>query len=307
VATNRRRAREIERARYARQQERRALERAKQRRRQRISAVVGSAVAVVAVLVVIALVMHGNNGSATATSSTSDSTSTLPSDSTSTSPSTSTSGSTSAVPTPSSLVGLTAAKCAKPAAGKPGTKQYKTAPTLTFPAGSKVVATLKTTCGDITLDLNAAKAPKTVASIVTLARNGFFDHTKCHRLTDSGIYVLQCGDPTGTGSGGPGYTLPDENLPKGKSTDTVTYAAGTLAMANTGTPHTGGSQFFIVYQDSPLPPTYTVFGQLTPASLKIVREIAKGGVAGKGATDGAPALSVVINSVSVTGAPAGPS
>jgi peptidyl-prolyl cis-trans isomerase B (cyclophilin B) len=303
VPSNRRRARAVERARYERQQQRRAEQRAAQRRRQRISAVVGSFVAVVAVVVVVVLVSHNNNGSANAASSSSGSTSVAPSDSTSTSPTTSTSASPAASAT--SLAGITAAKCTKPAAGKPGTTKYKTAPTLTFPAGSKVTATLKTTCGNITVSLDAALAPKTVASLVTLARKGYFDHTTCHRLTDSGIFVLQCGDPTGTGSGGPGYTLPDENLPKGPSTTPVVYAAGTLAMANTGTAHTGGSQFFLVYQDSPLPPTYTVFGQLTAASLKVVREIAKGGITGgAAATDGAPALKVVINSVTVTGAPA---
>jgi peptidyl-prolyl cis-trans isomerase B (cyclophilin B) len=156
------------------------------------------------------------------------------------------------------------------------------------------------------MSLAAAKAPQTVASFVTLARKGFFDHTTCHRLTDTGIFVLQCGDPTATGSGGPGYTLPDENLPKAGSDGMAVYPAGTLAMANTGSPHTGGSQFFLVYQDSKLGPSYTIFGSMPAASLKVVRSIAKGGISG-GATvhDGPPALKVVIDSVTVTGAPAG--
>jgi peptidyl-prolyl cis-trans isomerase B (cyclophilin B) len=136
-----------------------------------------------------------------------------------------------------------------------------------------------------------------------LAQKGFFDHTKCHRLTTAGIYVLQCGDPVGNGSGGPGYTIPDENLPSASGSTTGDYPAGTVAMANTGSPHTGGSQFFLVYQDTSLPASYSIFGHLTPDSLKVVREIAAGGVTGNSG-DGPPALNVVINSVGLTGAPA---
>jgi peptidyl-prolyl cis-trans isomerase B (cyclophilin B) len=297
VAGSRRRAREVERARYERQQQRRAQQRAQQRRRQRIAAVVISVVLVLAVVGVVAWGGLRGGGSNTASSS-SNSGSTASSGSPTTSP----------VPTPKSLNGVTAAKCTTPAAGKPGTAQYKTAPSMTFPKGAKVTMTLKTTCGDIEIAMNAAKAPKTVASFVTLARKGFFDHTKCHRLTDAGIFVLQCGDPTGLGSGGPGYTLPDENLLKGTAAGAAVYPAGTVAMANTGSVHTGGSQFFLVYQNTTLGPTYTVFGQMSAASLKAVRSIAKGGITG-GATvsDGAPALKVVINAVTISGAPAGTS
>jgi peptidyl-prolyl cis-trans isomerase B (cyclophilin B) len=292
VAGSKRRAREVERARYERQQQRRAQQRTKQRRRQRIAATVASAVAVVAVVGGIVWATHHHKGSPAASPSSSVATPTTSSPSPSPSP----------PKTPASLVGVTAAKCATPAAGKPGTAQYKTAPTLAFPKGAKVSMTLKTTCGDIVINLNAAKAPKTVASFVTLARKGFFDHTKCHRLTYTGIYVLQCGDPTGTGTGGPGYKLPDENLPKATSGTQAIYAAGTVAMANSG-PGTGGSQFFLVYQNSPLAPSYTVFGKMPAASLKVLRSIAAGKAVG-GVADGAPALKVIINSVSVAGAPA---
>src|SRR2546430_242150 len=130
--------------------------------------------------------------------------------------------------------------------------------------------TTTTDLGAITVRLDPADAPCTVASFAYLAGRKFFDGTRCHRLVTSGIYVLQCGDPSGTGAGGPGYTYPDENL----SGTRGTYPAGTVAMANAG-PNTNGSQFFIVYQDSPLPPRYTPFGNVT-VGLDLVRTVAGG-------------------------------
>ena len=127
-----------------------------------------------------------------------------------------------------------------------------------------------------------------------LAAKGYFNNTTCHRLTTSALYVLQCGDPTGTGTGGPGYTIPDENLP----TDYPhTYTAGTVAMANSG-PNTGGSQFFIVYKDSPLAPSYTPWGTVT-SGMDTVEKIAAAGVKG-GTGDGPPAVPVVIKSTTVS-------
>ena len=120
------------------------------------------------------------------------------------------------------------------------------------------------------LTLDRVRTPCTTNSFVSLAAQGYFNGTSCHRLVDSGIFVLQCGDPTGTGSGGPGYQFPDE------LTEDETYGAGTLAMANAG-PNTNGSQFFIVYADSMLPPNYTVFGKVDAAGLKVVEKIAKAG------------------------------
>ena len=159
--------------------------------------------------------------------------------------------------------------CAKPAAGKPGTEQWKKEPAQTIDKSAHYTFTLQTTCGAIPIALEAAKAPETVNSFNFLAGKGFFDHTKCHRLTTMSIYVLQCGDPSGTGSGGPGYTIGDENLTafgKAGANGSVTYKAGTVAMANTGQKHTGGSQFFLVYKDSPLPPSYTPFGTSAPTA-----------------------------------------
>jgi peptidyl-prolyl cis-trans isomerase B (cyclophilin B) len=143
--------------------------------------------------------------------------------------------------------------------------------------------------GDLKVVLDAGKTPCTVNSFLSLAEQGYFDDTQCHRLTTQGIYVLQCGDPTATGSGGPGYQFDDELTGK------ETYGAGTLAMANAG-PGTNGSQFFIVYQDSMLDPNYTVFGTVDAAGIKTVQ-----GVAAKGTTngqpDGAPKQAVTITGV----------
>ncbi|AWB92505.1 peptidylprolyl isomerase [Aeromicrobium chenweiae] len=146
--------------------------------------------------------------------------------------------------------------------------------------------TIKTNRGDIKATLTPDSAPCTVSSFVSLAEQGYFDGTKCHRLVPG--FVLQCGDPSATGTGGPGYTFDDEL--KGDET----YPAGTLAMANAG-PNTNGSQFFIVLADSDLPPSYTVFGSVDKAGLAVAQEIAKDGNAADGV---APAKDVVIESVS---------
>ncbi len=155
----------------------------------------------------------------------------------------------------------------------------------------QTAATIATSAGKIPLMLEAANAPCTVNSFVSLAKQEFFDGTKCHRLTTSGIFVLQCGDPTGSGAGGPGYSFADE------LEGTETYEKGTLAMANAG-PNTNGSQFFLVYDDTTLPAAYTVFGSIAPAGLKVLAKIARAGVKG-GAGDGAPKMTVRISSVTL--------
>lgn len=158
-------------------------------------------------------------------------------------------------------------------------------------ASGTVAATIATSAGDIAVTLDADRTPCTVGSFLSLAEQGYFDDTECHRLTTQGIFVLQCGDPTATGTGGPGYSYADE------LDGTETYPAGTLAMANAG-PDTNGSQFFLVYSDSQLPPSYTVFGQMDEAGLAVVEEIAAKGATG-GAPDGAPADTVTISTVAV--------
>ena len=158
------------------------------------------------------------------------------------------------------------------------------------PVGAQNV-TLETSAGAIPMTFHAERTPCTVNSFVSLAQQGYFDDSECHRLTTSGIYVLQCGDPSATGMGGPGYSFGDE------LDGSETYPAGTVAMANAG-PDTNGSQFFLVYEDSQLPPSYTVFGQMDAEGLAVVREIAAAGAEG-GSGDGAPATPVVISGVTI--------
>ncbi len=152
-------------------------------------------------------------------------------------------------------------------------------------------AVVATSAGRIPITLDPTTAPCTVTSFIALAKQGFFDGTDCHRLTTDGIYVLQCGDPTGTGTGGPGYSFADE------LDGAETYGPGTLAMANAG-PNTNGSQFFMVYGDSPLPASYNVFGSISPAGLKVLKKVGRAGVQGGGA-DGAPKTPVTITKVSL--------
>ena len=153
--------------------------------------------------------------------------------------------------------------------------------------------TLDTNCGQIVIALDA-NAQRTVASEAFLASSGFYDNTLCHRLTTEGIFVLQCGDPAGNGSGGPGYSVPDENVPADGAGN---YPAGTIAMANAG-PGTSGSQFFIVYADTTLPAGYSIWGNVV-SGLDIVQEVASAGVQG-GLTDGTPTQPVFINSATVS-------
>lgn len=122
-------------------------------------------------------------------------------------------------------------------------------------AATKIAATINTSCGPISIELDPAIAPETVNSFVFLARAGYFDGTVSHRILPG--FVIQAGDPTATGREGPGYTIPDE-LPEAG----FLYEDGVLAMANSG-PNTTGSQFFIMLADAPLPPAYSVFGAVT--------------------------------------------
>lgn len=159
-------------------------------------------------------------------------------------------------------------------------------------------ATVTTSKGVITATLDGAAAPQAVSSFIYLARQGFFNDTTCHRVVNAGIYVLQCGSPNGTGSGGPGFTFgPVENAPS----DDV-YPAGTLAMARVGGDgYSMGSQFFFVYKDSQILSDaaggYTVFGTIT-GGLAILEAIGAAGTS-DGTTDGAPVEPVLINEVSV--------
>ncbi len=154
--------------------------------------------------------------------------------------------------------------------------------------GQPTKATIKTNLGTLELKLDPAAAPCTVNSLAFLVSKGFYDGTSCHRLTTNpSLKVLQCGDPSGTGSGGPSYVFADEN------TDGASYSRGTVAMANAG-PDTNGSQFFILYDDAPdLPSSYPVFGQIT-SGMDIVDQVAEKGVKG-GGDDGQPDQKVTIS------------
>ena len=168
------------------------------------------------------------------------------------------------------------------------------APAQKLPKKLARTFTFETNCGSIVVTTVGAKAPITITQLSTLAKRGYFDNSLCHRLTTQGLYVLQCGDPTATGSGGPNFTYGDENLP----TATVNnYPAGTVAMANSG-PGTNGSQFFLVFADTTLGANYTIWGTITEG-LDIVKAIAKAGVKGGGA-DGPPKQTIAINRVTVT-------
>lgn len=195
--------------------------------------------------------------------------------------------------------------CERPAKGSPSKKTWPKEPAMAVDTSASYTAKLTTTCGTIGIKLDAGKAPHTVNSFAFLAGQGYFDHSRCHRLvTDQGLYVLQCGDPKGTGRGTPGYTIPDENLKDPRLKGGV-YPAGTVAMANRydgtheKTRDSGGSQFFLVYRDSKLPPNYTPFGTIT-GGMDVLQKIAKAGAATDPQTrNSAPNATVVIDKASV--------
>ena len=170
----------------------------------------------------------------------------------------------------------------------------------------EISASMSTSAGNLGLQLDNAKAPCTVNSFASLAQQGYFNDTPCHRLTTSpGLAVLQCGDPTGKGTGGPGYGFVNEYPTNQYRPDDpalqqpVVYPRGTLAMANTGAPGSNGSQFFLVYKDSQLPPNYTAFGTIDATGLATLDKVAAAGVipGDRGTDDGAPKTSVQIKSI----------
>jgi len=258
---------------------RRHLERQLERRQQRdarrrqitlLTTVIGTLVVFAIVITTIVMLTHDTKKTNAAAS-----------------PSSSASASTS--PTSTAKPGV----CAYVAGGTAAKKV--SLPAAKAPITGTVTASVKTTQGDLTFALDRAKAPCTVASFESLIKQKYYDNTPCHRLTTSGIFVLQCGDPTGTGTGGPGYTIPDEFKGSEK------YTPGVLAMANTGQANSGGGQFFIVYKNTPLPAQYTVFGTVTKG-LDVVNKVAKAGSNNKNsAGDGAPKLPIKIISITVAG------
>ncbi len=166
-------------------------------------------------------------------------------------------------------------------------------PTSGVPTTGSVAYTLKLPNGSVRISMDRRKTPCTINSFVSLAEQGYYDGTQCHRLADSGIFVLQCGDPSATGTGGPGYTFPDE------LTGQETYGRGVVAMANGG-PNTNGSQFFLVWDTTELSPDYTVFGQMDAAGRDVVAGIASQGQDGSNPDGtGKPNAPATIESVKV--------
>jgi len=185
-----------------------------------------------------------------------------------------------------------AAVVCKPTTAKPRTPLQTNPPQKVAKVLPKTM-TLKTNCGDIVIALDP-KAPFTVTQLTALARAGYYNKTLCHREAVSGFQMLQCGDPTALGSGDPGFSYADENLPIGK---VLTYPAGTAAMANSG-PNTNGSQFFLVFGDSPaLGPSYSIWGKITKG-LDVLKYIASKGVDNPSGI-GKPNIKVAIESVVV--------
>jgi len=280
----------------------RQLERQQKRARTRRTLVIGGAAIVVvaaiaAVVIAIVNTKHEHKSNTAATTTT---------PAASNSPETTPAGPTPPAPPlppfkPSASLGANCQYPASPDAAAKPVKPPRTGKIPTDPA--QVSASMATRQGNIGLMLANNESPCTVNSFASLIGQKYFDNTKCHRLTTSpDLGVLQCGDPKGDGTGGPGYGFgneyPTDQYPPNdpKAQQPVVYPRGTLAMANSGQPNSNGSQFFMVYRDSQLPPQYTIFGTIQPDGLTVLDKIAKAGVAG-GGDDGPPALEVTIRSL----------
>jgi peptidyl-prolyl cis-trans isomerase B (cyclophilin B) len=283
---------EQRRANAKRKLQRQLERRAQQARRRRTLAIVGAAVAAVVVVAAIVATVVWTTGNDHKQSSASGSSSTS-----------ATSAPVSGAPLPPfKPTAELGANCQYPPSREPAAKQVNPPRTGKVPTDPATVSvSMVTDQGNIGLLLANNESPCTVNSFASLAQQKFFDGTKCHRLTTSpSLGVLQCGDPTADGTGGPGYQFaneyPTDQYPPGDPAlkQPVIYPRGTIAMANSGA-DTNGSQFFLVYKDSQLPPNYTIFGKIQQDGLDTLDKIAKGGVAGGGA-DGPPAIEVTIKS-----------
>jgi peptidyl-prolyl cis-trans isomerase B (cyclophilin B) len=289
---------EQRRATAKRKLERQLERREAQARRRRLYTIIGSVVAaivvVAAVIGVVVFTHHKSNNTTTAASSAAPSSSAEP-----TEPAAAGTGQLPAFKPPADL----GANCQYPASTEPASKPNNPPRTGKVPTDpAQVSVSMTTNQGNIGIQLDNAKSPCTVNSFASLAQQNWFNGTACHRLTTSPeLSVLQCGDPTGSGSGGPGYQFANEYPTNQYQPDDpqlqnpVTYPRGTLAMANAG-PGTNGSQFFLVYKDSQLPPNYTAFGKIDETGLATLDKIAAAGVAG-GGQDGKPALDVQVKSI----------
>ncbi len=278
MASSIKRERQLARERYERQQAKRAASRARKRRWQQVTAVVVAVLLVIGGVAALAALL-GDKDTATPSAEPTVSESVTPA------------VSDTASPSPSGSPG---ACTYSPAEGEPA--KDVGVPTFDEEAAKKpFTATLKTNQGDVVIEMAAAKAPCTTNSFRHLSTEGYYDGTSCHRLTTENLFVLQCGDPTGTGGGGPGYQFGVENAPAQGN-----FPAGSVAMARTSDPNTNGSQFFIVYKDTQLPTDgggYSIFGKITKG-LDVIEKVAGAGVEG-GTGDGKPAQAVTISSVEI--------
>jgi peptidyl-prolyl cis-trans isomerase B (cyclophilin B) len=266
-------------------QQKRRAERA--RRRQRTAIITSASVVIVVVLSVVLLSTVGLPGGGDDAAAPSDGAPTPSSQAAAGVPD---SIPTEPAPAPVRPTPLPAtATCDYPTGSEAAAKPVQPPSGTGVSAEGTVAVTLQTSAGAIPLTLDRALAPCAVNSFESLARQAYYDGTPCHRLTTgASLQVLQCGDPSGTGSGGPGYTFADEVFPE------LTYGRGVLAMANAG-PNTNGSQFFMVYGDAQLPPQYTAFGTISPEGLQVIDQIANNGQdQSRDSTDGAPVEPVTI-------------
>ncbi len=257
----------------------------KRERTRRLVAVIATVAIVLATVVGVALSMRPRGDSTDAAGATAAST-----------PAATPSGippSGAAAPT-----GTASGRCTTPPALQTKPKQFTAVPDKATAEGATWVATLRTSCGPVTLELDGKAAPQTVASFLHLAREGYWAPSPCHRLTTGGLSVLQCGDPTGTGASSPGYGFGIENAPGDGA-----YPRGVIAMARTQDPNSNGGQFFVVHQASTLPTDgggYSIFGKVT-GGMDIVDQIAAAGSDdSNGQGDGRPKTPISILEVSVT-------
>jgi peptidyl-prolyl cis-trans isomerase B (cyclophilin B) len=280
VPTNKQRRQAAQR--HLQKQMERRTELVKKRRRNLaiIATVVGVAVVVVAALVITGVFSGGNSSSDAAGGSSS--------------------ASASGAAATTNADGTISCTYSPDKSGNPNLKDVGTPPTPDkTPTQGTSTLLMSTNQGDLTLTLDRTKAPCAAASFAFLASQKFFDGSPCHREVNEPTFgVLQCGDPTGSGSGGPSYKFAQE-IPAG-----TTYPRGTIAMANTGQPNSTGSQFFLCFTDTQLSPDYTPVGTVDQAGLAVLDKVAAAGNDGSFASQaggGAPKLPVTINTMTVTG------
>ncbi len=276
VTTNQMR-REAAKRKLENQQKRRAE---RSRRRQRTAIITSASVVVVVVLAVVLLSTVGMPGGGDDTAAPAD------------------------APTPTAAPAALGDCTFTPTPDEPAARPAPVPTVTTASTSGTVEVSLQTNQGPIPLTLDRATGPCAVESFVSLVNAGYYNDTPCHRLTTGeGLRVLQCGDPSGTGTGGPGYTINDEpptSLAPAGDGSSVIYPRGTVAMAKTQAPDSGGSQFFLVYADSTLPPNYTVFGTVGEEGLATLDAIAQGGSDdANGPGDGAPRTQVTIQTATV--------